>query len=230
MKWFFILSIFFIAGCGSCGDVEVKEAPVPVNTTTPADTADKGVITPGGKAIRVVGVDYKKDANVIDIEIGNAVVVDEVKPTSMCNMIFEAKRTTMKLLYEDDEKSNRAVPDIPAFKGIMGKASWPIIIDGSCNANTCLWNSLFRGTDCLTVADHPSYRLSSIQEALPLEDEIPDWKCRLIKTIVNSQMVSVCDPSADRDGELFIPHGWAGRKQDLNYKKVDLGETKPRGE
>jgi hypothetical protein len=94
---------------------------------------------------------------------------------------------------------------------------------------------LLRGGECVTAADSSSYVMSSMAEMFPIAAMPPDsWKCRLLRAQIQEDQVilevSACDNRVNRAQDtLYIPHGWAGRWNDLNFKKIKNAALQDRG-
>lgn len=218
-----------------------------------AEIADTHILTKSGKKVRVVGAKRKANAAVEANELGHTVEAEAFTENSLCNVILTGETTTAKKLYgESWEGRNRDLPNLPALKTLFGKASWPVKIGGSCNGKICFWNALFKGQDCATVATETGYVGSSLQEILDLpmsvkkrvlkiqgtceytneeiyyegEGEDRVQKTRTV-TIEQDCFVPLDDPRSKEDGEIILPHGWAGRHK-LNFTKGKGDKAKRR--
>ncbi len=147
-----------ILGVGGGGDLNLTAELVETVKPLEKDMADQHFVTPGGRKVRIVRGTLKVDAEVEDTEVGRSVEA-EVSPNSLCTAIFDAVPIEAKDLYKDPMGSKREIPNIPEAKDVMGKASWPVQIGGSCNKTPkkCLWNGMFKGDHCTVLAALPGY-------------------------------------------------------------------------
>lgn len=222
-------------GCGEPGDdagVDVGSPAVKNMEPTEAQRADKVVRSKTGRLVRVVGAEFDKDDAVTSgTDLGNVVEVQKVSlDRAICNVVIDARPVPGSELYPDGNEYVRNYPDIPALADAFRRSGCrPVMISGSClpePVGSCLWNTQLKGTDCADVADEPQFVCSGVQDCW---SQSPEMKARLFRT------KGECDDGKggkqpctvrwgdDRavDGErVYIPHGWAGRDNDLNFRGV----------
>ncbi len=195
--------------------------------------ADTHVTTVLNKKVRMVGLAPKAEAAVANTTIGRSVEADRdgIPPGALCNAILEAKPVLESVLYDRDP-TGKEFPDIPYIAKEMNKGIRPIKLAGSClEAGTCMWNTMFYGKDCLTVADLGSvlYKGSSIAEILALP---ADKKARILQqqgTCIGPNSSYLCwvsygDPRANVNGEVVIPHDWSGLTK-VNFARGKDGKA-----
>jgi len=201
----------------------IEADPADAIEPSPAETADQLFNTPAGHYVRIVGGKPATDAPVLPSPIGDAVNVPTVPRDAVCNVILDAVPVTVK-----NSPCRRPVPAVLELAYAFGQVSCPVSIDGSEHEGRLMWNVMLQGAACVTAADCREYVASSMAEFFPLEAEVPKWKCRVLRAVVEGALVSVCDPRVDRKKDrIVMPHGWAGRRH-LNYKNVVEGELQPR--
>lgn len=194
------------------------------------DVCTKAVRTPGGKLVRVVGVQADSQDAVADTELGRTVVVSGVSERSLCHVMIDAK--PKKKTEDDGVGCSRDYADIPELFPHFGKASCPVKIGGSEVSGSYLWSVLLRGDACMIAGDLPSYKGSDMHDFLKLPME---QKRRFLKVQGQCPVdggfvgctVPVGDPRAVPGSPVQVPHGWAGRR-DLNYVRAVGGKPELR--
>lgn len=173
--------------------------------------ADKVVLVEG-KRLRMSGLPGKAEL-VEDTDVGRFVVYSdsEVTDDAMCNILFWGV---------PERVEGQTQPKIDGFKDLY-KIAQPVPI-GVCDwkkTDPCLWNCLFKGRDCLTVASSKNYLASDTAELLSMEET---WKAK------GMQMKKVAEDSSElylpynENGmagvvELLLTHSWAGLDE-LNFQ------------
>ena len=188
-----------------------------------ADLAPRAVRSGGGRLVRVVGCRGEQAGAVEDTAVGRVVEVDGVDENVRCHVVVDAMPKPYSEVFPDGSEYVRNIPDIPEIGAEdFHRASWPVMISGSCNqAGSCMWSWLLRGDACLKIADLDYYVGSTMQEFLALDQGQQERFLRTRGTCVSEEgetscTVSVGDPRADPDAAVVLPHKWAGR-DDLNY-------------
>ena len=175
-----------------------------------------------GKKLRVIGGKIKADAEVVEAELGRTVEAEVAPDDSIqCSVILRGIEITGDTLYKNG--SNKKYPNLPDIKDYMLNVR-PVKIGNSCIGKDCYWNGMFFGAECLAVAKSSGYVLSSMQEALDQPDEIKkrilmiEGTCETPDKVKYNCQVPYGDPRAKIDGEISMPHVWAGLDL-LNYAK-----------
>jgi hypothetical protein len=193
---------------------------------TEADVCPRAIRTPTGRMVRVVGVESKGgNSEVKDTEVGRVVEVVELPSNAICHAIVDARPKAKSQFFPDGNEYVGNVPDIPALKDCYGKASWPVMISGSCLSGpvgSCHWSMLLKGECCKIVGDLPQYEGSTLKEILAKPITIQRRILRTKGRCIGDEgqqidcTVPIGDPKAIANAPVFISHGWAGR-QDLNF-------------
>jgi hypothetical protein len=218
-----------LSGTDELGNpIEVIEKPLENSV------AGQAVELENGKKLRMAMLANVDTVLVEDTEVGRVGLhdVSDVSPESLCSLLVVGNKTTVEKLYGDERKGDkRETPNLESLKGLMGKTSWPVLIDGSCGEKgvDCVWNWLLQGQDCVTVAQSGSYLASSMAEALNLQEP---WKSKVLRAYVkvtlpdgqeSEIMVPVNDPRVTDESKVILPHSWAG----ADY--INFGEGKKSG-
>ena len=216
----------------SLDDVDLQEGVPEAQKPYERDLAEQYILGTGNKKIRVRRGIVASDAVVEDSEVGRAVlatITDNVE----CNVVLEGEAIAGTDLYGVDGP-NRSVPDLPDIKDIMGKASWPEPLYRTCDGTPkkCMWCALFKGNDCVTVADSSGYVVSSMEETLKLSTSVKRKLLLQQGICVNSNSITITcwvpfgDPRAIVDGEVRIPCTWGTGVNKLNFSRAKNGKTK----
>lgn len=228
-KIFSLLLILFAA--------DIAFAQPPVDALTPADTADKAARSPGGKLVRIVGVQYDRAATPQAGPLGSVVEVGkpDFTPNALCHVL-------LKGLPVLDDESGWIVPYIPELLDAFGEspASWPVELPRSCRADGCYYIVLLKAEDCLKAADADGFIGSSMHEFLTAFPGDLAERGRFLWTAgrcVDPQTakeyecpVPVNDVRAIPGRTIRVMGSWSGRRHDLGFAPAKGGKILPRPE
>lgn len=225
----------------SGGENGEEIVPVPeIMEVSESQLCPASVRTVNGRLIRITGVAREKDAEVKDTPLGRVVEVASIPDRALCHAVVDARPKNRSQFFPDGNEMVGVIPNIPELKDCYGKASWPVLIGGSClpgPVGSCLWSMLLKGECCRIVADLPQFLGSTLEEflKLPMADQQ-----RLLRTrgkCVGDQgqeigcTVNLGDPRSIANSPVFVPSSWAGRV-DLNYVQGEYdnltGKHKPK--
>lgn len=206
-------------GCG--GELSPADTEIAVATTF--------VEVEGGTRVRMVGAQKVKTDGVSSQALtvkdgpeGRGVLVN-VDPNALCHLIVDAK---IKPKIAGRYIGN--VPDMPGFEYMFGVASWPTLIPNSCDGVTgaCFWSALFKGKDCVAVAESAYYVGSTMKEFVGLP---VGRKARILriqgKCGSENCTVPFGDATAVKGAKAYVPHGWFGGSNTLDFAGAVDGVT-----
>jgi hypothetical protein len=207
------------------------------DTIEEKDVASQAVQATGGKYVRIVGAQRSPfDAVVDNAQLGRVVIIAAMPENALCHVLLDAPAIGMNVFYLNSELAGE-VPNIPELKDYFGKASWPVKLPGSCNQQDyCIWSALFKGQGCIVATDLSEYVGSTMKEFLALtpvdkgRSLVARGTCTIHvggRDVEVSCAVPFAHPNAETDSPLWVPHGWAGRK-DLNFVRAVDGQPEPR--
>jgi len=178
----------------------------------------KVVKTKSGKQVRIVGFDAP-DAKEEDTEFGKALIFsgENVPSNAFCNVVFEA---------DVEIEEGRLKPALENLENFLNAGALPVLmrIDDD---DVGIWNCLFRGNDCISVAELPGYLGSDIQQFInhPKRKFLLKTQAKAGSKDKNGHLktsVDIDDVDADPDAEVVVPHGWLGR-DDFNFSVYQAG-------
>ncbi len=206
-------------GCG--GELAPVDTEIAVATTF--------VEVKGGTRVRMVGAQKVKTDGVSSKALivndgpeGRGILVN-VDPNALCHLIIDAK---IKPKVAGRYIGN--VPSMPGFEHMFGIASWPTLIPDSCDGVTgiCSWSALFKGKDCVTVAESAYYVGSTMKEFVGLP---VGRKARILrirgKCGGKNCTVPFGDAKAVKGAKAYVPHGWFGGSNTLDFTGAVDGVT-----
>jgi len=221
-KLFFILIVLlltvFLLGQGASDEVR---------------QANKVARAANGKLVRIVGGPEPAENVAVSTSVLGDVVEVANPGNGLCHVILDARPIAKSIIFDDGMEYVGNVPNIPELKNAFGKASWPVMIPGSCNGvGACMWSALFRGAACLAIAETDYYVGSTMHEFLALPRGQQRRFLRVRGTCTENDLERSCsvpigDPRANVGSPVTVPHGWSGRI-DLNYVKAQNGKPNPR--
>ena len=222
IKLLVIVSTFF-AVLGA----RAQESP-DESTIDPLAGVDIVTVSPGGRHIRMVGVQKAASKETAATEIGDVVVAtDEEIGGAICHAYLDAPLAD----YKDHPCGKTAA--VPELQYCFGKISCPVKINSSKDMmGYYMWSVLLSAPCCIVASDLAEYVGSSTYEFLNLE---LSKKNRLLKTTGKCKdkenndkeydcIVPVGDSKEIKEADITVPHGWAGRT-DLNNVKALYDET-----
>jgi hypothetical protein len=188
-------------------------------------TSLKVVKTAKGKQVKLVtgsAIGDKKatefgDAELVEEQDGNVSVPND----AICNIIFFAKVI---------KKNGKAWPDVEGIEQYLNAGTTPVLVrlDDDIIGNTGVWNSLFRGLDCVWAADNLDYAGSDVQQLInhPKRNVLLRTfaKAGAKDSDGNSKgVVEFEDIDADPNADIFFGHSWFGRA-DVNFSVYKAGK------
>ena len=226
---------------GKDGTVGEPVARIERLAPTEAEVVDRAVRASNNKLVHVVGVDVAKDSVVGDTAIGRAVVVDAVKNSSECSVVFEAGEVTKEITdIHGTGKATITRVDLDPVKFSRGT----FVKRGGEDKvkKTWIWNALLVGQECKDIALEPGYLGSSMQELLALPEAM---KAKILRTYgmcldvgIDGKLnkegkthrcdVPYGDPRAINAEEIFFPHNFSGREHDLGIMPKKNSEVQKR--
>ena len=184
-------------------------------------------ISEGGVLVRFSGGSI--DGEELETLLGPSKLSNAIPPEGYCNLVIRA----IMRVKEGKEYPNLFLLERYLFNG----ASFQKIPDSEdsdlnfADKDYCFWSAMFRGNDCLKIADS-SYFVGSGMEQLVKHEKRKRFlrvKSKKVKK-EDPDQVPIGDSLADPDSEVFLPVEWMGRN-DLNYVKADKNlKPKKRGE
>lgn len=232
MKFLIVLFSLLVCSAVYAQPIEpepIPEDPVPIPEQEPtaAELADK-VIDVNGTVVRVIGIEFNKEAAVEITAVGETVIAEYgiLPDTVYCNVILDAVPIAEAELYKDGGLTIKEYPNIPAFKdAFRGRASRPVVISGSEDGDKKLWNVLFKGQDCVNVALLDEYIGSSAKEVWNHSEAMRTrfFRTQIIEKTVDGDVgltLKWGDPKAPIDAVWRSNHNWFGRRHDFGFKPV----------
>jgi hypothetical protein len=163
--------------------------------------------TKSGKHVRIV-MGAIAGAKEEDTDFGKAFVIPEgnVPADAFCNIVFEA---------DIEIKNGRPQPKLDGLDRLLNAGALPVLIRID-DDDVGIWNCLFKGNSCLSMAEMPEYIGSDIQQFINHKKRKFLLKTRAItgskdKNDRPKADVDIDDVDADPNAEVIFPHGWAGR-------------------
>lgn len=172
-----------------------------------------------GKKVFVVGEARPEAAVVVDSDLGQVVVKNTISERALCNVVFEAKVKVVETTSPMGQKIKTEQPDFPVLFGHVQ----PVKLQGSCVGDSCLYNTLLHGNQCLLAVDAPGYIGSTMNEfiSLPLAMQarflMTEGLCLAPRGFGRDEekevpcTVHVGDLKATKNAKIFFSHNWAGR-------------------
>jgi hypothetical protein len=216
---------------------------------TESEVVDRAVRASNNKLVHVVGVDAPKDSVVADTDVGRAVVVSEVKDTSECEVVLEAKEATVTI---QDGRRNLTVTRIDLDPKVFTSGTFVKLGNFDKTKETYIWSALLTGQRCKEIALAPGYLGSTMKELLSLPEAM---KARVLRTYGQCDVVdkdgkpaketviidgkptektktyrcdvAYGDPRAINAEEIFFPHHFADRN-DLKMMPAKGSEVQKR--
>lgn len=174
------------------------------------------------KPMRIVGVEDRASATVVDSEVGRVVEMASIPADAHCVAIFEAPIKN---------GSNPVVPNMPAFGDFGGKEMRPVQIPDSNQGVNWIWFTLLSGNDCATMAQHGQFLGSDIHSVLKLPAPM---QRRILRAEVpcggedtGTCVVPIDDARVTEESLVFLPVSLAGR-DDLNFVSKRGGHVETR--
>jgi hypothetical protein len=191
------------------------------------NTLNRVAISEGGVLVKFAGGSI--DGEELETLFGPSKLSNAVSPEGYCNLVIRAGARV---------KEGREYPNLFLLERyLMNGAAFQKIPDSEdsdlnfADKDYCFWSAMFRGNDCLKIADS-SYFVGSSMEQLVRHEKRNRFlrvKSKKVKK-EDPDQVPISDTLADPDSEVFLPVEWMGRN-DLNYAKADKNlKPKKRGE
>ena len=186
----------------------------------------KVVKTKNGKQIRIV-TEHEISGEEKDTEFGKAKLIEEapeggasVPGDAFCNILFFA---------DVINENGRIRPDVDSLSSVLNAGVEPVLVSME-DADTGVWNCLFRGPDCVTAVEKLDYIGSDIHQFINHSKRHVFLKThaqagRTDKHGHAKSIVDIDDVDADPAGEVFVGHEWYGRP-DLNFGSYKAGSIK----
>ena len=139
-------------------------------------------------------------------------------------MIINAPAIKKSDLQKTQDKDDALVPNVPQLLKAYERSNWSFVQLSNSESpfGNYLWNVMLRGEDCRAVSKLSCYVGSSMKEFMNAHIDI---KKRLLWTWVQDKeewkQIPYGDPLAPIDAEWRVMHGWFGRDNDLNFRKID---------
>ena len=232
--------VVVVSNLGGKDDKPTGDAGIGIERLAPteAEVVDRAVRASNNRLVHVVGVDAAKDAVVGDTDIGRAIIVTEVKDSSECSVVFEAGEVSREI---GDIRGGKVLVtrvDLDPVKYSRGTFVKFGVEDKV--KKTWIWNSQLYGQNCKDIALEPGYLGSSMEELLLLPEVM---KARILRTYGMCEIKDKdnkptgekrrCDlPYGDvravAGEEVFFPHNFSGREQDLGIMPKKNAEVQKR--
>jgi len=192
-----------------------------------AKIVNQVAISEGGVLVRFLGGSI--EGQELQTIFGESILSNAIPPEGYCNLVIRAPmRVKEGKDYPNLFLLERYLMNGAAFQKIPNSEDSDL---NFADKDYCFWSAMFRGNDCLKIADS-SYFVGSGMEQLIRHEK----RNRFLR--VNSKKIKKDDPDqvpigdtlADPDSEVFFPVEWMGRN-DLNYVKADKNlKPKKRGD
>jgi len=219
---------------GDKGGKDVLEPNEIEEVVTESQVASRAVRSSNGRLVRIVGTKSDQEVGVGDSDLGRIVEVAN-HGNGICHVLLDAMPVPKSEIFPDGMEYVGNVPNIPSLAQYFGKASWPVIIAGSCNEiGSCIWSALLKGEGCVQAGSLANYVGSTMQEFLALPVGTKSRFLRTRGTCVGDDgphncTVPVGDERAIAGEPVTVPSSWSGRI-DLNFVKGIGGSPEPRYE